>query len=265
MRKLVLGAAAAVLALGVVAAAGAAATVVTPTSTHGWTTADTRPGGSVSFVVDATAPSGRGALRLTTDATTTAKAQFMHDASAPLAAVTEASYYTKQNSASFVEGAPSYQLVVFLNGGTDGFTTLVFEPYQNVAQGPVVAGAWQKWDVANGLFWSTRTVTCSNGTILGTPGGPATYTLDAVTAACPNAVVAGFGVNVGSNNPAYDVETDLVSFDGTTYDFEPSFGPPTSKDECKDGGWQKFDSPTFKNQGDCVSYVATGGRNGAAG
>jgi hypothetical protein len=34
---------------------------------------------------------------------------------------------------------------------------------------------------------------------------------------------------------------------------------PTSKDQCKNGGWRAF--PGFKNQGDCVSYVATGGRN----
>jgi hypothetical protein len=34
---------------------------------------------------------------------------------------------------------------------------------------------------------------------------------------------------------------------------------PTSKDQCKDGGWQTFG--VFKNQGDCVSFVATGGKN----
>jgi hypothetical protein len=34
---------------------------------------------------------------------------------------------------------------------------------------------------------------------------------------------------------------------------------PTSKDQCKNGGWRNF--PGFKNQGDCVSFVATGGRN----
>jgi hypothetical protein len=38
---------------------------------------------------------------------------------------------------------------------------------------------------------------------------------------------------------------------------------PTSKDECKDGGWQSFG--VFKNQGDCVSFVATGGKNQPAG
>lgn len=34
---------------------------------------------------------------------------------------------------------------------------------------------------------------------------------------------------------------------------------PTSKDQCKDGGWQNYDG--FKNQGDCVSFVATDGTN----
>ena len=41
--------------------------------------------------------------------------------------------------------------------------------------------------------------------------------------------------------------------------------PPTSKDQCKKNGWKSFNNPTFKNQGDCVSYVATGGKNGANG
>lgn len=34
---------------------------------------------------------------------------------------------------------------------------------------------------------------------------------------------------------------------------------PTKTDECKNGGWQSFGA--FKNQGDCVSFVATKGRN----
>lgn len=35
---------------------------------------------------------------------------------------------------------------------------------------------------------------------------------------------------------------------------------PTSKDQCKNNGWKNYET-TFKNQGDCVSYVATGGRH----
>lgn len=33
-------------------------------------------------------------------------------------------------------------------------------------------------------------------------------------------------------------------------------GPPTNKDQCRDNGWKVFNNPTFKNQGDCISYVA---------
>jgi lysophospholipase L1-like esterase len=43
---------------------------------------------------------------------------------------------------------------------------------------------------------------------------------------------------------------------------------PASKDACKKGGWQSLvdgHGQQFKNQGDCVSYVASGGRNAAAG
>jgi len=39
----------------------------------------------------------------------------------------------------------------------------------------------------------------------------------------------------------------------------PHVGPPTDKNQCKDGGWQTFNTPrTFKNQGDCIQYVNTG-------
>ena len=68
---------------------------------------------------------------------------------------------------------------------------------------------------------------------------------------------------------------------GAGLDFEPWLiarapggactGPlpiPTSKDDCKKGGWMTRtddEGRPFKNQGDCVSYVATGGRNKADG
>jgi hypothetical protein len=34
---------------------------------------------------------------------------------------------------------------------------------------------------------------------------------------------------------------------------------PTSKEQCKNGGWQVFS--IFENQGDCISFVATKGKN----
>jgi hypothetical protein len=38
---------------------------------------------------------------------------------------------------------------------------------------------------------------------------------------------------------------------------------PASKSGCKKGGWRDFE--VFKNQGDCVSWVATGGKNPPSG
>jgi len=225
----ILGAFTLALTSGVAASSADATTqiIVTPTHTQGWSTNDTNADGSVTFVSDPTAPGSphNGALQLTTAATVAAKAQYVHATSTPLANVTELSYWTKQVVASFPAGDPAYQLIAFLNGGTGGFTTLVFEPYQNPLQGPVVNNVWQPWDVDSGLFWSTRTVTCSNGTIVGTPGGPATYTLSQINSTCPNALVAAFGVNIGSNNPGWTVRADLVDFNGTIYNFEPDTKP----------------------------------------
>ena len=35
----------------------------------------------------------------------------------------------------------------------------------------------------------------------------------------------------------------------------PATGRPRNADDCKDDGWRGFRNPSFKNQGDCVSYV----------
>jgi nitrous oxidase accessory protein NosD len=37
---------------------------------------------------------------------------------------------------------------------------------------------------------------------------------------------------------------------------------PSTKDSCKNNGYKTFTGVTFKNQGDCVSYVASGGKSG---
>ena len=246
--------------------------VVTPTNTQGWSTSDTRPGGAVTFVVDATAPGtpANGALQLTTTAATTAKAQYMHQSSTTLADVTELSYSTKQNSASFAGGDASYQLATCLLGVTpavgstpavcNGFTTFVYEPYEN---GTVVPGIWQSWDVVAGQMWSSRTVSGGGCSVTAGGGGAPFYTVSGLQTSCPDAVVVGFGVNIGSNNPSYDVEADLVNFNGTTYNFEP-YVAVSDKDDCKSNGWKTAvdaNGNGFKNQGACVSYVASNGKS----
>lgn len=57
------------------------------------------------------------------------------------------------------------------------------------------------------------------------------------------------------------VRVDNVMANSDLYTFEPPV--PTSKDECKKGGWMNMandEGNPFKNQGDCVSFVASGGK-----
>lgn len=72
------------------------------------------------------------------------------------------------------------------------------------------------------------------------------------------------GTTVGGNRYGWLVVNKLESLAVDNSRLDAPVGPPTSKAECKKGGWEQFNNPTFKNQGDCVSYVATGGRNAAA-
>ena len=149
------------------------------------------------------------------------------------------------------------QQVVALNMQVDyngdapgGFTTLVFEPVYNTDQGAVVSGQWQTWDADAGTWWSTRDI----------PGVCASVCYESwsdIVAANPDAVVGGgYGLNQGSGNPNLVSAADALIFGDTTYDFEPI---PATKDDCKNDRWKQYG--VFKNQGDCVSYVATGGKN----
>jgi hypothetical protein len=49
----------------------------------------------------------------------------------------------------------------------------------------------------------------------------------------------------------FAVDFRVISGDVQVVDAQPL---PTSKEQCKQGGWRSF--PGFKNQGDCVSFVA---------
>jgi|GEM_PF-6235390 len=98
--------------------------IVTPTNQQGWSslspTADTRAGGTVSFNNDTSAPGNphHGALMMTTDSTTIAKAQYMHNTATPLYSVTKLSYSTKQNAPNGLIADPSYQVAICATGAT---------------------------------------------------------------------------------------------------------------------------------------------------
>jgi hypothetical protein len=67
-----------------------------------------------------------------------------------------------------------------------------------------------------------------------------------------------FVLRPGSHSITIEVIADPFGF-GSGYIRVDSI----HKDQCKNGGWLNYG--VFKNQGDCVSFVATGGKNPPAG
>lgn len=234
-----------------------------------WFTADTRPGASWAFEAGpATPPLGSGSLELTTPLGS-AKVQMLTDAyvGTRLADVDGIGYSTYRDPAStgFVAGLPSLNLRVDLDGGGSPDVYMVYEPYQDQGNAAVLTGVWQNWDAhaAGDAEWWINTG--AGGCPQATP-----CTWDEILTAFPDATIregadfpGSLGVNQGSGNPGLVTNADAlrvsVAGQATTYDFDPAVGPPVAKDECKRGGWQRFDAPRqFRNQGDCVSFVASG-------
>lgn len=58
--------------------------------------------------------------------------------------------------------------------------------------------------------------------------------------------------------PAPDTSGNGYLVDNVSLSSSPALvGPPTTIDQCKKGGWQTFNNPTFTDQGNCVSYTRT--------
>jgi len=105
---------------------------------------------------------------------------------------------------------------------------------------------------------------CNNVTPTINANGTATYLFTAATiAAAGNQVPVPTGT-ISSVEIVLDVQgaADLtnITFNGVVQVPVTQVGPPTSKSSCKNGGWKTFTNPKFKNQGQCVSYVASHGR-----
>ena len=86
------------------------------------------------------------------------------------------------------------------------------------------------------------------------PGGNFYDTWAAAQARYSGAAISDiFLVSDSGATGSQTVLIDNTNVNGTVYDYEPS-----SKDDCKNGGWQNFAYPPgpFKNQGQCVSSFA---------
>jgi hypothetical protein len=224
----------------------------------------TRTSASIgTFVVGPVAPpAGIGSIQFETPTGSDKVFLFNYDhVGTPLAAIDAISYATYRSAGS-LQQVTALNIQVDYNGSDpDGFTTLVFEPVYNTAQGSVVSGQWQNWDAYAGgtaIWWSTRAIN-------GVCATSCYVSWQTIVSANPNAtILGGFGVNQGSGNATLVAAVDALTLGhaGNTivYDFEP-YEVAKTQEQCKNGGWQsvtRADGSPFKNQGDCIQYVNTG-------
>jgi hypothetical protein len=120
-------------------------------------------------------------------------------------------------------------------------------------------GGSPRFDVVttDGLFFFG----CNNVTPTINGDGSATYTFMPADAFNTSGVQSGITGTIQSADILIDVQgtADITNIVVNGVTQVPLVGPPTSKDQCKDGGWKSFNNPTFKNQGQCVSFVASHG------
>ena len=198
-----------------------------PNYVSGWYSSDTRTTGNVQVNADLGAPAGYGcnSVKLVTgnniqiSGTYQDKAQlFSYDLTGvPLSTINNVSYYAYKSSAS----APSpvdVSINIQITGSIpSGFTfgTLVYEPYnQSTGNAGVHTDEWQFWDATaatpgDGVWWSSKIA-------YGNPGSQSSpQPLSFFKSLYSDAVLAGYGFNVGSNNPNQVLGADGL-FVGTT-------------------------------------------------
>ncbi|HKO59548.1 MAG TPA: hypothetical protein VJV03_00180 [Pyrinomonadaceae bacterium] len=150
-------------------------------------------------------------------------------------------------------GSPRIQLAIDTDGDGDfdgnAFGYVGHAPFG----GGCLTGVWDFNDMTDAVGrWDLSQV-----------GGGMTLNWDAMeaylAATYPNyQILSGSLVEDGYPGDSY---YDLITIGDCTFDGDDdvAVGPPTSGEQCKNGGWATFNSPrTFKNQGDCMQFVNSG-------
>jgi hypothetical protein len=197
----------------------------------GWYSSDTREHGNVR--VDDSLPAlagfGCNSVRLATGASTPSPSQdkaqlFSYDlAGTSITALNTISYHAYRSALPVNSNPATVALNVQVIGasvGGNNFATLVYEPYnQSTGNAGVLdnLGTWQTWDATStapddGVWWSSKI-----GSGPGSQGDPQPWAWFQTTYA--DAVVAGYGFNLGSNNPNLVVGADGLTINTTTTDF----------------------------------------------
>ncbi|MFO0956485.1 MAG: hypothetical protein U0800_03350 [Isosphaeraceae bacterium] len=200
--------------------------------------------GGVASIVDLTGAGGNlefnqplppGAAKLTTDGTIASRAEVGVQNDFGLAGTVlnalslNYTYYKKAGGDP--TPAPSLKLR-FFNFSTGGFTSLVYEPYQNLS-GPVPTDTWTTVSInsTTGTFWTTGGFGQPNGN-----GGGTQLTLSGwlsqFNSGFAGATLYEVAIGLGSNNPNQVGYFDKVVIDGSkqanvTYNFQPVPEPST--------------------------------------
>ena len=261
------------------------ATQPCPTTPAKWCT-QTRGTGTIGIASSVAPKAGPASLLISTpDGNAKAYALNTTLATQPLSALTTLAYESYvitpgTDPANGANLAPAVNVEVDTNGvAAGGYAVLVWEPLyaaQNCGGVPVAVGVWQAWaPSATCGWWSPANRDPGNPAMQASPGvvgtlGFAQYTATfaEVKAALPAAVLTKVGVNQGGGNQGLSSNVDLLRVNDTTYDFElvapapdldgdgvADTAPPTNANQCRDNGYKSFNNPTFRNQGECVSYV----------
>lgn len=183
------------------------------------------------------------ALRLSTTGTaSTDKVAEYVRTDVALTGLDEPSLVWRDNPATAAGGEPGYQVVVDFDGDgrTDGI--LVGES--------VYGDAW--WLAGSNAVGQSKAPQTGGGY-----GSPYYGTWAEWTAQGGTALAFGFSLGSGVYGDGW---IDSITFDGVRYTFAAGPKPVvlTSKEQCKNGGWQNSTTPVFKNQGACVSSFASG-------
>jgi hypothetical protein len=213
-----------------------------------------------------TPPNGLGSVMISVTGTERRNLATYQFAGTPLADITTLAFST-YNPSEGNGGSSSRSAYLNFNVDFDGSDVwqrrLVFVPSDN---GTVLQDTWQEWDALQGsdAMWKY-----SGPTWPGTDtSGFTARTWDDILTSYPGVRIRvtdpWLGLRVGE--PYADGYTEYIdSFkfgteEGTTtFDFEPPL-MPKEKNDCKSGGWIVFNSPHFRNQGDCVSYIESNER-----
>jgi hypothetical protein len=107
---------------------------------------------------------------------------------------------------------------------------------------------------------------CNNVTPTTNADGTVTYTFNAATIAAGGGQVPFPTGTITSADVLIDVQgvadVSSITVNGISEVPVPTVVVPTTKSDCKHGGWKTFTNPSFKNQGQCVSYVAHHSKHG---